>query len=250
MPGPPENALYWGGQSEEYLSTFQRNQGQSNHCGAYAVGAALSLLRGGRTLDYRELAGSADRSTSLLWAALLGVPGLLFGPTRRLWPGGPITPRQQANLARWAARRRGFKVKAKVMRGTVDDLWRYLAQPGTVVLVTIGWDDDTRPRIAHPDDGKLKPFPPVGAIRILDRTVRYPFAAHVMALAAYDPSRTATAEGEEIATPWGFINSWRDGHEREKPGYGRLYWMPDADFRAAWEYSILIGSRYMVVIAA
>lgn len=235
-----QGALTLGGHDPAYLSTFQQNQGQTNDCGAYSIAAAISLLRGGRRVDYAQIVTLANRRTTLHWGLLAGLYGLIFGRGLRLWPGGPMPPRQQANLARTVARRRGMKVTARASRGTPADLLAHLAQPDTAVLVTLAWDDDACPRIVYPD-GSLQHFAPVAHQTVAGKSIRYPFAAHVMLLAAYDPSRAVQVDEETIATPWGFVNSWIDGG-------GELFWMPDPDFQTAWGYNIVIGSNWMVVI--
>lgn len=229
------------GHDHAYLASFQKNQGATNDCAAYAVAAAISILRGGHRVDYTQVVEVANRRTTLLWGGLFGLYGLIFGGSLRLWPGGPITPRQQARLARVVARKRGMKVKTQVMKGAPADLLHYLAKPNMAVLVTLGWDNTYRPRIVYAR-GDLRSFAEVGFFHLATgKSIRYPFAAHVMVLAAYDPARTVQDGNETIHIPWGFVSSWLDDG-------GELFWMPDDDFQAAWEYDIKIGSNMMVIV--
>jgi hypothetical protein len=237
--------IFWGGHPEAYLAAFQKAQGETNHCGVYAVSAAISLLRGGKMIDYDESVAIADRHSAL---SPLGIARLVVGSNLRLWPNGPTTPRQQANLAEWLGRLRGLMLSARALTGGPDDLIGYLRMPDTVVLVAVGWNDSARPLIVGPDS-KLLRFAPVGSLSLFGISFRAPFGAHVMALAAHDPARRFTFRGgRTIAAPWGFINSWVDGADPDAPGHGHLYWMPDEDFQAAWEYPIWVGRNRMVVI--
>ncbi|NDJ52747.1 MAG: hypothetical protein GYB68_06640 [Chloroflexi bacterium] len=242
-------AITVGGLDEATLSTYQRQQREPNDSPAYAIGAALSYLRGGRMVDYATITKLANRRSSALFS-LFFTPAILFGMTTRLWPGGPIAPRQQAALARVAARKRRMKVDSTAQAGTPDALVRLLQEPDTAVIVTLGWTDKERPAIMEPD-GDLIGFPPVATLYVVGNQVKYPFGVHSMMLAAYDPNKTATeTDGDVVAAPWGFINSWVNGHDHDLIGYGNLYWMPDEEFRRAWSFNILVGSHQMVVIRA
>jgi hypothetical protein len=237
--------IFWGGHPEAHLAAFQKAQGQTNHCGVYAVSAAISLLRGGERIDYDESVAIADRHAAL---SLLGIARLVAGRNLRLWPGGPTTPRQQAHLAERLGRLHGLAISARAYTGTPNDLIGYLRETDTLVLVTIGWDDGSRPLIVSPD-GRLLRFAPVESLSLFSVTFRAPFGGHVMVLAAHDPARRFRFRGgRTITAPWGFINSWADGADSEAPGHGHLYWMPDEDFRAAWGYPIWVGRNKMVVV--
>jgi hypothetical protein len=236
------NAIYWGGQTEAYLARFQKNQGKTNHCGAYSVAVAVSLLKGGQRLDYDQVVACADQHALLQAPSLASLRNTLTGKNLRLWKGGPTTPHQQAKLARYIAAQHDLRVETSVRRGIPDDLIAALSQPDTVVLVTVGWNDRACPEIVGPK-GAIWHFAAVDSLSLGNIRIKYPFGAHVMVLAAYDPSRSFRKGDETITTPWGFINSWVDGSDTES-----LFWMTDAHFRRAWEYPILIGSRYMVTI--
>jgi hypothetical protein len=237
--------IFWGGHPESYLATFQKPQGTTNHCGVYASSAAISLFLGGQRIDYEQFVGIADEHAAV---SLAGIARLIVGNNLRLWPGGPTTPRQQSNLAEHIGRLCGLHVWARPRTGTPADLIAYLRKPDTLVLVTIGWGDDFRPLIVDPT-GKLLRFAPVGELTLFKVTFNAPFGAHVMVLAAHDPTRRFTFQGGKIiAAPWGFINSWVDGEDPNEPGHGHLYWMPDEDFRKAWGHNIWVGKNKIVVI--
>lgn len=236
----PSGKITLGGHDPAYLASFQKHQGSTNDCAAYSIGAAFSLLRGGQRVDYVQVARFASRRTSLHWGMLAGLVGILFGRGLRLWPGGPITPHQQANLAKTLARQRKVRLDASVKTGSLADLLAYLKQPNTAVLVTLAWDDEYLPRIAYPN-GTMYRFGKVDSLKLGPVKIRYPFAAHVVLLAAYDPGRTAQIGNEVIHTPWGFINSWMDDADD-------LFWLPEYDLLKAWGYNIRIGSNKIVVI--
>jgi len=238
--------IYWGGHTEEYLSTFQKHQGVENDSGAYAAAAAISLLREGRKVDYTQVARASNRWTAMHTGLLIGIPGLIFGKGRRLWPGGPMTPKQQASLVEWLGKSRRFTVQAKAIKqATAKILIANLQQPDTLQLVTVSWTDSTRPQIVHPD-GSLMGFPLVGAF---PGNVDHPFESLVMVLVAYDPTRTVESPEGALPTPWGLLNWWIDGHITDVAGYGHLHWMPDEDFRLAWGFNLpLIGSNNVVVV--
>jgi hypothetical protein len=263
---PPKEgeAVYSHGLTEAQLAKYQKNQGQTNDCGAYAIAAAISLLADTRSarptptadaagegepplrgfkgrVDYDDAVATADRQAALRRDGARGLVDFLGGRDLRLWPGGPSMPRQQAALARLIGQQHRFDVTAIATRGTADDLLFFLRQPNAEVLVTLGWGPNKRPRIQHPD-GKLRAFNPPDKATVAGRVIQLPFGAHVMLLAAYDPAHTAKSGRKAVAAPWGFVNSWIDG------GDG-LYWMPEDDFRRAWRYVIPgVGRQKMVVI--
>ncbi len=264
---PPRTgeAFYSHDLTEAQLASYQKNQGQTNDCAVYAVAAALNLLadtksrrrkRGAEpagdeaALPLRGFSGLVDYDSAVAVASqrailrgdlLGGLGDFLGGRDLRMWPGGPLMPRQQAALARQLSQQYRLPVTAVATRGSTDDLLFFLRQPNAEVLVTLGWGLRHRPRIQHPD-GKLRPFNPPDSISVAGRAIHLPFGAHVMLLAAYDPAHTAKEGRKSIAAPWGFINSWVDGGES-------LYWMPEDDFCRAWRYVIPgVGRQKMVVI--
>ncbi len=230
--------IYTGGYDEKHLSRFQRPQEDTNNCGEYSVGAAISLLLD-RQLDYEEVVALANKKTLLHTIATLG----LGGKSRRLWPGGPTTPKQQVELAIEAGKKHGLKLHGKHMLGTTGDLLNYLKQPDTAVLVTIGWDQDHEPKMFH-TNGKLIRLT-VGSIV---GKIENPFEAHVMLLAAHDPERRNKHGDLTMNTPWGLLNWLVDGRDKSTDGYGNIFWMTDKEFQDAWLYDIpLVGSNMAVI---
>lgn len=237
--------IFWGDHSESYLASFQKSQGKTNNCGVYAASAAISLLRDGQLIDYDEATSITDAHTAI---SLAGLARLIVRKNLRLWPNGPTTPKQQANLAEHIGRRYGLSITAQVQKGTPESLLACLQEPDKLALITIGWNDKSRPLIIDPT-GKLLRFAPVGELCLFNVTFRAPFGAHVMLLAAYDPARKFKFRGgKKMTAPWGFINSWMDGADTNAPGHGYLYWMPDEDFQSAWAYNIWAGRNKMVTI--
>jgi hypothetical protein len=213
---PPAAPVYWGGLTEAQLAAFQQAQGAGrNDCADYSVAAVFNMFQGG-----------AVQGSDVARAADLG--NLLYG--YRLWPNGPTTPRQAANIINTIADRAGLSLSATALRATTTaDLVGYLRQPDTAVIVTIGWDDANVPDIARTSDDANR----AGGGAPLQ------INAHAMVLAAYDPNHL---DRNGNAAPWGFVNSWADGGTE-------IYWMPDADFQQAWTHEIpLVGSRNAVVI--
>jgi hypothetical protein len=222
-PTPPERApalptapVYWGGLAEAQLAAFQQKQGAGrNDCADYSVAAVFNMLQGG-----------AVQGSDVARAADLG--SLLYG--YRLWPNGPTTPAQAANIINAIVDRAGLPLSASAVRpDTSADLVQYLQQPGTAVIVTIGWDDANVPDIARTSDTANG----AGGGATLG------INAHAMVLAAYDPTHL---DRNGNPAPWGFVNSWASGGTE-------IYWMPDADFQQAWSHEIpLVGSHNAVVI--
>jgi hypothetical protein len=213
---PPTGPVYWGGLTEAQLASYQRRQGDTrNDCADYSVAAVLNMFQGG-----------AVQGSDVARAGDLG--NVLYG--YRLWPNGPTTPPQAANIVNTIADRAGLPLSATAVRPeTSADLVEYLRQPDTAVIVTIGWDDAHVPDIARTSDTGNSARG--GAMLQIN--------AHAMVLAAYDP---AHLDRNGNPAPWGFVNSWADG------GTG-IYWIPDADFQQAWSHEIpLVGSHNAVVV--
>jgi hypothetical protein len=230
--------IYTGGHDEKYLSRFQRPQGHTNNCGEFAVGAAVSILRD-KQVDYDQVVELANKTTVLHSILTLG----MAGKGRRLWPGGPTTPKQQVALAIETGKKYGLKLHGKHMMGTTDDLLHYLKQPDTAVLVTIGWDKENEPRMFHADGSLIKLT--VGSII---GEIDNPFEAHVMLLAAHDPDKRNKRGDLAMHTPWGLLNWLVDGQDEAAAGHGNIFWMTDKAFQEAWRYDIpLVGSNMAVI---
>jgi hypothetical protein len=215
-PALPTTPVYWGGLTEAQLAAYQRRQGDHrNDCADYSVAAVLNMFQGG-----------AVQGSDVARAGDLG--NLLYG--YRLWPNGPTTPQQAANIVNAIADRAGVPLSATAVKPeTSADLVQYLEQPDTAVIVTIGWDDAHVPDIARTSDTGNSAQG--GALLQIN--------AHAMVLAAYDPTHL---DRNGNPAPWGFVNSWADGGTE-------IYWIPDADFEQAWSHEIpLVGSHNAVVI--
>lgn len=215
-PALPTEPVYWGGLTEAQLAAFQQRQGTDrNDCADYSVAAVLNMFEGG-----------AVQGSDVARAADLG--NLLYG--YRLWPNGPTTPGQAANIVNTIADRAGLPVSATAVKPeTSADLVAYLQQPDTAVIVTIGWDDAHVPDIARTSDTANS----AGGGAPLQ------INAHALVLAAYDPGHL---DRNGNPAPWGFVNSWADGGTE-------IYWIPDADFQQAWSHEIpLVGSHNAVVV--
>lgn len=231
--------IYTGGYDEKHLARFQRHQGNTNNCGEYSVAAAVSVLRN-KPVDFDQVVTLANRTTMLHSILTLG----LAGKGRRLWPGGPTTPKQQVALAIEAGKKYGLKLYGKHMMGTTGDLLHYLKQPDTAVLITIGWDEDHEPRMFHADGSLIKLT--VGSIV---GEIENPFEAHVMLLAAHDPEKHNKHGDLNMNTPWGLLNWLVDGQDESAAGHGRIFWMTDKEFQDAWQYDIPLVSSNMAVIS-
>jgi len=204
-----------GGLTEAQLAAYQQDQGDRNDCAEFSIAAALNLLYGGSVLG-RDVAAAANQ----VWDPL---------PSKalRMWPGGPTTPQQQANIINGIARQGGLSLSATATKATTADLIQYLEQPKTAVVVTIGWDNTTVPQIARTSDinGQSSSGGPINA--------------HAMLLVAHDPTHL---DFNGNPAQWGFVNSWENGGTE-------IYWVPDTDFNQAWDHKIpLVGSNNVVVI--
>jgi len=220
----PNASIYWGGLNEAQLAELQQYQGQNNDCGEYSIAAALNILYGSN-IQGCDVAAAADQVWwPLPWTGL------------RMWPDGPTTPKQQANIANGIARQGGLSLSATAIKGTTADLVQLLEEPNTAVILTIGWDNTNVPQIARNsvDGSEARGGGFLG------------INAHAMLLVAYDPSHMDGGNPPKSA-PWGFVNSWVDGSDPNTPK--EIYWMPEADLNQAWDHSILgVGSNNMVVI--
>lgn len=219
--------ISWRSEPIKALALFQREQERSSDSPVYAVVTALSMLRDGRLMDVQTVTREADRFTLPLAVLLFGTIGLITGG-RRLWPGGPMIPRQQANLARSVGRKRGFRVRTKLIRGTRVDLYRGLHRPDRLAVITLAWKADRPPQIGCPD-GKLRAFPDPELVRIGRFERRAPFAAQSFVLVAHDPAHHSDGQ----STPWGLIAPWVDGRSLTLPD---LHWMGDEDLGRALLY--------------
>lgn len=207
--------IYLGGLTEAQLAAYQQDQGDRNDCGEFAIAAALNLLYGGSVLGC-DVAAAADQ----VWFPLPS-KGL------RMWPDGPTTPQQQANIVNGIARQGGLSLSATATKATTADLIKYLEQPDTAVVVTIGWDDTNIPQIARTSDAHTQ------------AVSAGPINGHAMLLVAHDPTHL---DFNGNPAPWGFVNSWENGGTE-------IYWAPDTDFNQAWDHKLpLVGSNNVVVI--
>lgn len=211
-----------GGRQEAELAHYAEFQGQTNSCGEYAVAAALSLLKGqARWLPAQKAVTIADSSNFRDRFRLLGLWALIPGGSFRMWPNGPTTSWQAANLAKELARREGMRVDAEVKYGSGGphaDLIDCLGKRNEAAIVTIAWDDRTQANIEHPGGSKI-PLLSTPAWKLAD--VRFDYTAHIMLLVAHDEDKKR----------WGFINSWVDGTVVD-----RLFWMTEEDFDETWSY--------------
>lgn len=175
--------------------------------------------------------GSVQGSEVAEWAnSAYGLGGTLRGQNLRVWNDFATTPQQQANIINTIASYSGIALKAEAKHGNKADLYKLLGAPDTAVIVTIGWDPGFKPFLAR--DGNSNEAP----------DAKWPYFAHALVLAAYDPGHTSTSSGNTITTEWGFVNSWYTGGSS-------IYWMPDADFDKAWNFNIVpVGSNNMVVV--
>lgn len=251
-------ATYSGDRTEAALAKFQKNQGVTNHCGTFSVATALRILaesdpqRGkkvadaeatgvGAIVNYDEVVEIANSHAVFRRDLGQGLTDFFTGASYRVWPDGPTMPKQQVALAKQLAARMGLTITATALRGTPNDLIAYLGEPDTFVVVTIGWGQTNRPSILY-TDGVLREFAPPDHATVGGAKIDFPFNAHTMLLAAYDPNHKVEVDGKEKLLPWGFINSWQDGGKN-------LYWMAERDFRDGWRYVIPgVGRQKMVVI--
>jgi hypothetical protein len=149
-----------------------------------------------------------------------------------VWSDFATTPQQQANTINTIASYGGVSLKAEAKRGSKADLLQLLATPDTVVIVTIGWDSSFTPFLAR--DGHSVTEAP---------TAKWPYFAHALVLAAYDPSHINTSGNSNKTAEWGFVNSWTN------PQGSSIYWVPDSDFDKVWNFNIApVGSNNMVIV--
>ena len=205
-------SAFLAGMAESKLAKYQQAQ-VGNTCTLHCITTAIKLLTG-KVISAVDLADELD-----------ALPFLRRLPYRG-WKDGPVAPVQQANLARKLVDDLGLPLS--VRRSNLDpEKLRYLiSQPGTVVMVTIGWQKDQAPSITL-GDGTAS-YSPDG------------LTWHTIIAAAYDPGHI---DRGGLQKPWGFINSWVNGGEV-------LFWMTDADFVRSWSfYTPLGGIRPAVTVS-
>ncbi|MDF1519274.1 MAG: hypothetical protein P1P73_02195 [Brevefilum sp.] len=197
--------------SETELAALQVRQ-QGNTCSFHAIAAAIRLL-----LDYHidpiALSGEINR---LWWR----------GRFMRVIPNWAVTPRMQARIVHYLAKKHHLPLTASYQHGDIDILPWILNDPDAVPLVTLLWSRRSVPPIY------------LGSTSQNQNSLNK-LAGHTMILAAYDPQHQAD---HQFSTPWGFINPWRNN-------INELYWMRDEDFRKAWRSPLpLIGPNPLVII--
>lgn len=212
-----------GQMQEAALAQFAQNQGPSNSCGEFSVASALSLLEGKPGwLTGEAVVQVADRWTFIDSLLTMGLLGMLQGRSLRMWPNGPTTPWQVANLARKMAQARGMRIEATVhlgKAGSAEQLAADMNQANGVVVLAIAWDDQTKANMDDPNQ-KSMALSARPKVRVGSMTIDY--TGHIMVLGGRD----------EDQKRWGFINSWYQGAD-----ITRLCWMADEDFEETWGYS-------------
>ncbi len=214
---------------------------RKNPCGVISAAQAAALFRDEPAAadEIEEKIGFANHWTAL--HALIVFPALpvlmVTGAVRRVFPGWATTPRMSAGLIRRFGRDQGRRLWTKVRSGTADDLRQAIAAPRTAALVTVGWNRAMADliRMDHPKRGLL----PLSKLAV----TAWPFTAHTMIAAAYDPDHTSTGpDGEVVSTPWGFINSWTNPVDK-------LFWMAEDDFAAIWGFrAVVVPRRRMLIV--
>jgi len=184
--------------SEFDLASHQSRQ-IGNTCTFHAITTAIRLLLDIH-LDPQALSDEADR---LWWR----------GRFLRVFPGWAVTPRMQVRIVRQLEKSLHFSITASYHRGTAEILPELLSIPDLVPLVTLIWLHKKAPPIYYGTNDQ-------------NLNISNTPGGHTMLLAAYDPAHQS---GQQLITPWGFINPWKD-HA------AHLFWMTDADFRKAWGF--------------
>ncbi|MBN1122852.1 MAG: hypothetical protein JXJ17_17380 [Anaerolineae bacterium] len=233
--------MYSFGLNEAALAVYQvASWTRKNPCGVISATQAAALFRNEPATEdeIEEKIGFANRWTAL--HALIIFPALpvlmAIGAVRRTIPGWATTLRMSAGLIRRFGKDQGRRLWTKVRSGTMDELRQAIGTPRTAVLVTVGWNKAMSGviRMDHPKRGLL----PLSKFAITS----WPFTAHTMIAAAYDPDHTSTGpDGEAVSTPWGFINSWT------KP-VDKLFWMTEDDFAAIWGFRAVVVPRHRMLI--
>lgn len=197
--------------TEPELAALQKLQ-VGNSCSFHAISAAIKLLVDVQ-LDPHLLAEEID----YLWWR--------FKPMRT-YPGWAVTPRQQKRIVNYLADSRALPLSAGFEHASVERLWEVLNYAHAVPLITLLWTKNHVPGIY------------LGSSPI-NYNSNNQTNAHTMLLAAFDPTHITYGIGE---TPWGFVNSWRNGGEQ-------LFWMQDEDFRRTWDFFLPgVGPKPLVLI--
>jgi uncharacterized protein YukE len=209
---PALSGFYWSGYTEQALADYQQYQGARNDCAEFSVAAALNLMVG-TNYQGADLGRTADENAFI-------IP--FFG--QRMFPDGPTTPWQAANIVNGLAVQDGIAVSARTVHANTDELAEYVRQPDVIPIVVVAWGEDDPPAIAR--DGEIPP-----------RLSADPLGAHAMVLVAHDPLHSDPARG---STPWGLVNSWTDGGDD-------IYWMSDDDLERTLNHPILALANTVII---
>jgi len=185
---------------ERDLAAHQSRQ-IGNTCTFHAITTAIRMLLDIR-IDPQALSDEADR---LWWR----------GRFLRVFPGWAVNPRMQVRVVQRLQKTLQLPITASFHRGTAAILPELLTIPDLVPIITLIWFRHQAPAIYYGNDGR-------------NLNTSNSAGGHTMLLAAYDPAHQS---GGQHATPWGFINPWRDLA-------ASLYWMTDADFRKGWGFRL------------
>jgi hypothetical protein len=197
--------------SETELASLQVRQ-QGNTCSFHAIAVAIRLL-----LDYHiDPIALSDEINRLWW----------HGRFMRVFPNWAVTPRMQARIVRYLAKKHHLPLSANFQHGDIVSLPYLLSDPNIVPLVTLLWPGRDAPPIYLGSTAR-------------NYNSKNKTEGHTMILAAHDPDHQTD---HQFKTPWGFINPWRNN-------INELFWMQDEDFRKAWRSPLpLVGPNPLVII--
>lgn len=199
-----------GAKTVAELATYQTKQ-IGNNCSMHAISAGIKIL-----INYKIDPQSLTQEINQLWWR---------GRFMRVLPNWAVTPRMQVCIIEHLAKSRNLPIRSSFQNGTVSELKRVLSEPLSAALITLIWLWGQAPPIYYADSHLNT-----------NKTVKA--QGHTMVLAAYNPNHSSGS----YHTPWGFINSWRNNAQS-------LYWMAEADFLKAWQFSLPgIGQNPLVLL--
>ena len=198
------------GKSEATLAGYQRNQ-VGNTCTFHTISASLRLL-----INYSiDPLALSDEINRLWWR----------GRFMRVMPNWAVTPSMQVRIVHYLAKTRSLPIRASLQHTNPAALLGFLSSPNQIPIITIFWLNRKAPAIYY------------GSSTSNYNATQF-MGAHSMLFAAYDPNH----HSGDLATPWGFINSWKDNSSL-------LFWMSQEEFIRSWGFRLpIFGNNPLVLI--
>lgn len=161
------------------LAAYQIRQ-TGNNCSFHAISVGIQLL-----LDYKINPNILAQEINRQWWC---------GHFMRIFPNWAVTPHMQVRIIDYLAKTRNLPIRGTFRNSTPSKCFRVLSDSTCVPIITTIWLWGQAPPIFYGD-------------RQFNFNKTKKAQRHTMVLATHDPNHLS---GEDLHTPCGFINSWRD----------------------------------------